>query len=359
MMRKLDIYIIKKFLGTFVLSVGLIIIICVAFDYSERLDDFIENKAPAKAIIFDYYLNFIPYFANMFSSLFTFISVIFFTSKLAQTTEIVAMLASGISFKRILRPYLISALFIAVISFFLSGYIIPESSKTRLAFYKKYIKDKDKNNDKHIHRQLNPGVYAYMSRYSSRNNRGTKFILDHFENNKLLSRLTAKSIVWNNDKNKWTVYDYRIRTITDTSETMVQGMKLDTTLNMTCAEFSRGSNMKEEMTNPELAEYIEEQLAKGNSKIKDFIVEKHKRSASAFSTIILTVIGMCLSSRKTRGGMGFNIGLGLALSFTYIMFMQVTVVFAINGNFNPFMAAWLPNFIYGIIAIILYVKYSK
>lgn len=358
-MKKLDLYIIKKFLGTFVLSIILITIICVVFDVAEHLEKFIENKASFEKVVIDYYLNFIPYFVNLFSALFTFISVIFFTSKLAAKTEIIAILSSGISYKRFLRPYLISASIIAIGSYLLSGYIIPESSKARLAFYSKYVKNKNINKSKHIHRQLRPGVYIYMSKYSVDSNTGWNFSIDEFKEKKLVNRLTSKKIVWNEDIEKWTIYDYTIRNINGTLESIVHGKCKDTTLGMKHTEFSRGTNIKEEMTNPELSEYIDQQIVRGNGNVKEFIIENHKRSASAFSTIILTLIGVCLSSKKSRNGMGFNLGMGLALSFTYIMFMQVSITFATNGNFNEFLAAWTPNIIFGIIAAGLYLRFKK
>lgn len=358
-MKKLDLYIIRKFLGTFFFSILLIITICVVFDVSERLEKFIQNEAPLKAVIVDYYLNFIPYFANLFSSLFTFVAVIFFTSKLAYNTEIIAMLSSGISFRRIMRPYLISAGIIAIMSFMLSSYIIPHSNRVRLDFYHTYIKKKYVNKEKNIHRQIKPGVFIYMSSYNARSNTGYDFAMDEFQDKKLVKKLNSSRIKWDDNKNTWTISRYRIRTIDGDTETMEKGKALDTLLNFKPTEFSRGADIKEEMTTPQLNDYIDQQIMRGSSNVNEFKIEKYKRFASAFATFILTFIGAALASRKVRGGMGLHLGIGLGLSFTYIMFMQVSTVFATNGNMSPLLAVWMPNIIFAIIAVVLYRKAPK
>ena len=358
-MKKLDLYIIRKFLGTFFFSILLIITISVVFDVSERLEKFIQNEAPLKAIVFNYYMNFIPYFANLFSSLFTFVAVIFFTSKLAYNTEIIAILSSGISFRRMMRPYLISAAIIALMSYMLSSYVIPEANKTRLEFYHTYIKKYSSNKEKHIHRQIKPGVFIYMSSYSVGSNTGYDFAMDEFEGNILKKKLTSNKIKWDSKKNTWTISRYRIRTIDGDKEVIEEGKTLDTLLNIKYTEFSRGADIKEEMTTPELNSYIKQQTMRGSSNVNEFRIEKYKRFASAFATFILTFIGAALASRKVRGGMGLHLGIGLGLSFTYIMFMQVSTVFATNGDMSPLLAVWLPNIIFAAIAVVLYQRAPK
>ncbi len=337
----------------------LIISICVVFDVSEHLEKFIERKAPLKAIVFDFYMNFIPYFANLFSSLFTFIAVIFFTSKLAYNTEIIAILSSGISFRRLMLPYVISAGIIAVMSFVLSSYIIPHSNKVRLDFYHTYIKRQYVNNEKNIHRQIHPGVFIYMSSYNARSNKGYDFAMDEFKDKKLVKKLTSSNIRWDDKKNTWTITRYRIRTIDGDKEEFIEGKTLDTLLAFKPTEFSRGADIKEEMTTSQLSDYIEQQTMRGSGNINEFKIEKYRRLASAFATFILTFIGASLASRKVRGGMGLHLGIGLALSFTYIMFMQVSTVFATNGTMSPLLAVWLPNIIYSIIALELYRRAPK
>lgn len=329
------------------------------FDLSERMEKLIENEAPLKAIVFDYYMNFIPYFANMFSSLFTFIAVIFFTSKLAYNTEIIAMLSSGISFRRLMRPYLISAGIIALMSFTLSSYVIPHSNRVRLDFYHTYIKKSFVNKEENIHRQIKPGVFIYMSSYTARTNTGYNFAMDEFDGKKLKKKLTSNKIRWDEKKKTWTISRYRIRTIDGDKETLEEGKTLDTLLNFKPTEFSRDVDIKEEMTTPQLNSYIEQQTMRGSGNVNEFKIEKYKRLSSAFATFILTIIGASLAARKVRGGMGLHLGVGLALSFTYIMFMQVSTVFATNGSMSPLLAVWLPNIIYAGIAVVLYSRTPK
>jgi lipopolysaccharide export system permease protein len=353
-LKKLDLYIIGKFLGTFFFAIILIISISVIFDFSEHIDEFIEKEAPLKAILFDYYLNFIPYFANLFSALFTFIAVIFFTSKMAYQTEIIAILSSGISFRRFMFPYFISALIIGGVSFILSNYIIPPANQKRITFTETYIKKKFRNKEKNIHRQIEPGLFIYMEHWSTHNNTGTKFTLEKFEGKDLKSKLTSSRIKWNDEKKNWTIKDYFIRHIDGEKETFEAGEKIDTTLSFGPREFGRKKYLSETMNLHELNDYIEQQTMRGDSNINAYKIEKYKRMANPFSTFILTLIGASLASRKIRGGMGLHLGLGLLLSFSFILFMQISVVFATNGNMNPLLAVWLPNIVFSGIALYLY-----
>lgn len=351
---KLDLYIIKKFLGTYVFSILLIISIAVVFDVSEKIDDFIEKDAPLDAIVFDYYLNFIPYFANLFSSLFIFISVIFFTSKLAYNTEIIAILSSGISFNRFLRPYLISATVLAVFSFFLNNYIIPPANKVRLEFEDQYIRNKVVNRDRDMHMQILPGQYFYLQSYNVRNLTGYKFTLEQFEEGQLISKLSSDQLKWDSTLGKWRTGHYNIRNITEDGDEIIKGNKLDTTLNILPEDFARRDNDIEAMTFGELNEFIEKQKMQGSENIVALNVYWHQRFAYPFSAFILTLIGVSLSSRKRRGGIGIQIGVGIALSFSYILFMQVSTNITIGNGYNPFLGVWTPNFIYSVIALFLY-----
>ncbi|HEX3010021.1 MAG TPA: LptF/LptG family permease [Bacteroidales bacterium] len=351
----IDRYIIKKFLGTFFFALLLIIVIAVVFDFSEKVDDFLEKNAPAKAIIFDYYMNFIPNFAVLFSSLFTFISVIFFTSKMAYNTEIIAILSSGRSFRRMLYPYLISAGIISAFSFFLSNFVIPNANKVRLEFEEMYIRNHPYNFDKrNVHKQISPGVYVFMESFSNSSDMGYKFSLEKFENGKLRSKLMAEYIRWDTTKRKWNLQNYYIRNLNGIDETIVKGESTDTTINMYPEEFKRRDEFVETMNLSDLNKYIKEIRTQGSDNISTFIIEKHKRMAYPISTFILTMIGVTLSSRKVRGGIGMQLGLGLGLSFGYILFMQFSAQFAISGTLSPFLAAWVPNFIFIIISVILY-----
>jgi len=333
---------------------ALIIVIVIVFDISEKIDDFIEKQAPIKAIVFDYYLNFIPYFVNLFGSLFTFIAVIFFTSKMASNTEIIAILSSGISYKRMLLPYFISTLVIALLSYFLINYIIPPANQVRLDFEENYIRNAFRNNEKNIHRQIDPGVFIYMESYNNFYDIGYKFSIEKFEDGKLKSKLISSYIKWDTTKNKWSINNYMIREIDSLSEKIITGKNIDTTLNLTPEDFSRRLTYIETMNREQLNKYIEEQKMLGADNIEALLVEKYKRFAYPFSSFILALIGVTLSSRKRRGGIGLNIGMGLLFAFSYIMFMQVSTVFSINSSMNPLLAVWVPNIVFALIGLILY-----
>lgn len=353
-LKKIDIYIIKKFLGTYFFAIIIIISIAIIFDISEKVEDFIEKSAPLKAIVFDYYLNWIPYFANLFSSLFTFIAVIFFTSKMAYNTEIIAILSSGVSFRRLMLPYFISALIIAILSFLLMAYIIPPANIIRKDFEYKYIKNPIRNTDKDIHRQIKPGVFIYMKSYNVSNDVGYKFAMERFENGVLKSKLISDYIKWDTTLSKWTIHNYYIRDIDSLNEKITTGSKIDTALNMYPEEFKRMQNFTETMNLPQLNNYLKQQYMQGADNVVEILIDKYQRFAFPFATFILTLIGVSLSSRKIRGGIGMHIGFGLLLSFSYILFMRFTTMFSISGTMNPLLAVWLPNILYAIISIFLY-----
>ncbi|MCC8174876.1 MAG: LptF/LptG family permease [Bacteroidales bacterium] len=351
----LDRYIIRKFLGTYIFAIILILAITVMFDINEKLDSFL--KAPLHATIFDYFVNFLPYFANQFSPLFTFIAVIFFTSKLAGNSEIIAMLSSGMSFNRLLRPYMYSAAVIAIATYLLSAYVIPPANVERIAYTNTYVKNKRVDYGANIMMQVAPGEIAYMSRYDNITKTGHKFTLDKFKDKKLASRLTAQTIKWDT-LYQWQVRDYTIREFHETREKITSGAVLDTVIPFEPRDFLIAKNDQEMLTTPQLKAYIDRQKQRGVANIKNFEIEYHRRYAMTAAAFILTVIGMSLSSRKVKGGMGINIGIGLLLSFSYILFMTVTSTFAVSGLTSPLVAMWIPNVIYLIIAIILYRRAS-
>lgn len=360
LLKRIDWYIMKKFLGTYVFAIALIISIAVVFDFNEKQDRFMSHDAPWSAIIFDYYLNFIPYFANLFSPLFVFIAVIFFTSKLAENSEIIAMFSTGMSFKRMLRPYMLSAAIIAVVTFGLGAYIIPKGSVTRINFEDKYYKSRKMNTARNIQLEVDSGVIAYIDRFENYSNTGYRFSLDKFKGKQLVSHLTARSITYDTAAvHKWIVKDYMIREMDGMKEIITQGARIDTTLFMEPADFLIMKNQQEMLTSPQLSEYIDRQKQRGFANIKEFEIEYHKRIAMSFASFILTLIGVSLSSRKTKGGMGLHLGIGLALSFSYILFQTIASTFAVNGNMPPAIAVWIPNILYSFIAFYLYQKAPK
>ena len=350
-MKKLDLYIIRKFLGTFFYAIALLAVIIIIFDISEKIDDFLEKKPPLSAIIFQYYANFIPYFINLFSALFTFIAVIFFTSKMAANTEIIAILNSGVSFKRMLRPYMIAALFLALISFGLTNFIIPKTSKNMQNFQKIYLKSQKSNSESNIHMQISPGVFAYVESFDVKSQKGFRFSLEKFNDSSMSEKLSSDKIQWDSISGLWTLENWSKRIIKDKGEILTRGTTMDTLLNMKPGDFAIDVDDAMYMDYRELRDFIEMEKLRGSSNLLQFQIEKHKRIAFPFATIVLTLIGVSLSSRKVRGGVGFNLGVGITICFAFIMFMQVTTVFATFGNLPPAVAVWIPNFLFGILAL--------
>lgn len=356
-MKKFDWYIIKKFLSTFFFTISLILIIVIVFDISEKIDDFLRSNVSVDKIIFDYYLNFIPYFGNLFSPLFIFISVIYFTSKMAGNSEIIAILNSGMSFSRLLRPFIMTAFFLASLSFVLGNFIIPETNKERIDFENKYIKRKQKKRIKNIHMQIQRDQYVYMESYNRSKNIGYKFTLENFENNVLKSKLSANYIEYDTVNNNWKARDYFIRKYQEKNDEIIKGSVIDTVINLSPSDLAKNRSLVETMGMKKLNQYIKQEEIKGTAQIVYHKIEKHKRIANPFSTIILTVIAVAIGSKKIRGGAGIQLSLGLLMSFAYILFMQISTTFATNSNLLPIIAVWIPNLIFTVIAFVL-VRFS-
>ena len=352
-MKKFDWYIIKKFLSTFFFTISLILIIVIVFDISEKIDDFLRSGVSVEKIIFQYYLNFIPYFGNLFSPLFIFISVIYFTSKMAGNSEIIAILNSGMSFSRLLRPFIFCAVFLASLSFVLGNFIIPETNKERIDFENKYIKRKQKKRIKNIHMQIQKDQYIYMESYNRSKNIGYKFTLENFKKNILKSKLSANYIEYDTINNNWSIKDYTIREYYKKGENISKGRLLDTVINLNPSDFAKNKSLVETMGMKKLNDFIKEEEIKGTSQITYHKIEKHKRLANPFSTIILTIIAVAIGSRKIRGGAGIQLSVGLLISFGYILFMQISTTFATNSNLLPVISVWIPNIIFILIAIFL------
>ncbi len=360
LLKLIDWYIIKKFLGTYFFSIALIVAISVVFDFNEHIDKL--KEAPLSEVIFGYYLNFIPYFANLFSPLFVFIAVIFFTSKLTENSEFIAMFSTGMSFRRLMLPYLLSATVIALISFFLGSYIIPRGSVTRIGFENTYMRKSKIHSARNIQLEVADNVIAYMERYEHYNRTGYRFSLDKFEDKKLVSHLTARSLEYDTlsaEPFHWKLKNYMIRNLVDDREEIIKGAELDTIIHMEPSDFLIQRGQQETMTSPELREYINRQKQRGLGNIKEFEIEYHKRIAMSFASFILTIIGVSLSIRKRKGGMGLYLGIGIGLSFGYILFQSIASSFAINGTMSVAWAEWMPNIFYSFIAAFLYYKAPK
>lgn len=354
--KRFDRYIIKNFLGTFAFSILLLCCIVIMFDVNEKLDAVLT--APITATVFQYFMNFLPFIVSQFAPLFTFISVIFFTSRLADRSEIIAILSSGISFKRLLVPYMVAATLIAVCSYFLSAYVIPPANMKRIEYTNRWVKNKEVVYGDNIQLQVSPGVMAYIQRYDNTTRSGYHFSLEEFDGKTLKSRLTSENIRYDS-AGLWTCTSWKIRKFQGSHEVLTQGGSLDTLLNIEPRDFLISKNDEQMMTSSELREYIDKQKSRGVANIQNFEIEYERRYAMTAAAFILTIIGLSLSSRKVRGGMGLNIGIGLLLSFTYILFMTVTSTFAVSGYTSARVAMWIPNMVYSIIAIYLYRRASR
>ncbi len=352
---RVDWYIIRTFLGTYFFSILLIISVSIVFDINEKIDSFLKPEVTLYEIVFHYYINFVPYYANMFSPLFVFISVIFFTSRMAENSEIIAMLASGMSFKRLLRPYFISALVISAITFVLNNYIIPPGNKQRLDFENTYVRNKRVEYAEGIHMEVKPQVFFFLRAYSAYNKTGQEVALERFEGRDLRSRLTADRAEYDT-LYRWRLYNYREREMGDYEEKVKTGEMLDTIIPIAPSDFLVGERDAEMLTSPQLRAQISKQAERGVGNAKLFAIELHKRYAAVFSAFILTFIGAVLSAKKVKNGMGLNIAIGLGMSFGYILFSTVTSTFAISGGMAPWLAAWLPNFVFVLLALALWRK---
>ena len=356
-MKRMDWYIIKKFIGTYIYAIILIISIAIVFDVNENLAKFSQYNAPLKAIVFDYYVNFVPFYANLFSPLFVFIAVIFFTSKLAGNSEIIAMLASGMSFRRLLAPYMVSCVLISLVTYYLGAYVIPHGTVIRQNFETIYKNKKRNTSAENVQLQVGPGVIAYIQYYDNHRKSGYGFCLDKFENKKLVSHLSATEIQYDtisDSKYHWHITNWKERRLRGLKEQITEGNRKDTVIMMEPTDLVYSKGQQETFTSPELRDYIFKQQARGSSNVVQYEVEYHKRIATSFASFILTIIGASLSSRKRKGGMGLYLGIGLVLSFSYIMLQTVSSTFAINTGFTPMLAAWFPNIIYAVVAYFCY-----
>jgi len=353
-LTKFDWYLIRKFIFTFIYILLILIVICIVFDISEKIDDFIGKDIPFTSIIFDYYLNFIPWLVNTFSALFVFITVIFFTSNMASRTEFVAALAGGISFNRLLRPYLMVATLIAILSFLLNSYILPRSNKKRFQFQVQYINNKRSGWNHNVHQQIYQGQFIYIQNYNGEDKVGYRFTLEKFDGSHLIQKLEADRIIWNDTTRNWRLENIVIRDFKGDEQIITTENQRTVEMNYSPSDFAENSTDITTMTDPELYRFIDMQERRGVGNIKEYMVELHKRKALPFAGIILTFIGVCIASRKIRGGIGMHLFLGIALAFSYVLIMQVSYTFATYSNFNPLIAVWTPNVISFFIALLIY-----
>src|SRR5690606_56352 len=360
-MNIIDRYIIKKYLSTFVFTVGIFIIVIVVFDVSEKLDDFLKYKAPMSKVFLDYYaLGSIPFFLNMLTPLINFIAVIFFTSKMADQTEVVPILSGGMSFNRFLRPYMIAASIIFLFTLVSNIWIIPYTNKVKVNFENVYVKPhKISTSTMSTHMQIDSNTYVYIDNFDTKRNIGYNFSLEKFDGDQLIEKLMAQSITWDSVATKWKIKDYTVRMIDGLTETMEKGVDRDTTLDMLPRDFETYDNVFTAMDTKELNQRIAKEETRGTGMMTDLLLEKYKRYIGPFSAYILTLMGVSLSSKKVRGGIGLSLGIGIALSFTFLVLVQFSTMFSLKGGLPPLIAILIPNVLFLVLALWLKYKAPK
>lgn len=352
-MKKLDWYIVKKFVGTFFFAIMILAVIACVIDYSEKVDDFVQHKAPFLAIL-NYFKNFIPHITALLFPLFIFIATIFFTSKMAYRSEIIAILASGTSFQRFLRPYAIGGGFLCLLSLVVNHWVVPQANKQRLAFEDKYVHAATIVSDQNVHLRLSKDLFVYMQRYDYTVNQGTRFTAEKIEGTQLKEKLSAETVNYDSVKKVWTLHDVNIRTMSDVNENLQTVKEMKMVYPFSPKDLDQDDEEKDALTTPELTRVIAREKLRGRETLNVYYVELHRRTAQPFAGLILCLIGVCIASRKIRGGSGLHLALGIVISAIYIMSMQFATTFSIKAGLNPLLAAWIPNFIFGSLAYYLY-----
>jgi len=358
-MKKLDWYILRKFLGTFVFIMALLLSITIVIDLSEKIDSMVDNHAPVKGVILDFYVYFIPHITSLIGPFFILVSVIFFTSQLAERSEIIAILNSGTSFYRMLFPYFVGATILAFIFYLGNHYFVPFSNNRRIDFEEKYIYRPYEGLRYSFHRTISPGTIIYIDGYRPTDCVGSHFSIDKFKDGKLVSKLRSEKIEWDKKTRHWKVYNYYIRELTDTGDRITTGAIMDTAFNFKPEDFSFTENLKEEMTTPQLIKYIDHMYEAGLPDIEFYEVERYRRTSSSFSIYIMTLIGVSVASRKVRGGLGWHLVMGIGLSAIYEVIMKFSVTFSTNSSLPPVMGVWIPNILYAALAFYLLKKAPK
>ncbi len=360
-MKLIDRYIIGKFLGTFLFTMVLILSISVVFDASQKIDQFIKSGASTYEVITEYYINFLVHYGNLFSALFIFISVIWFTSKMATNSEVVAILSSGVSYPRFLFPYFIAASILTLFSLYLNHFVVPLSNEVRIAFEDRYLSKGNWRSGGHLHRQIDADRSIYFKRYRSGREKGYHFALEKWGADKrsLDYKLFARSIRWDSTKGKWELYDAHIRHYTEEGDTVESIGQKDTSMGFRPNEIGQKVSIAKTMTFRELNRKIEAERRKGSEDVVHYRLEKHKRTSYPMATYVLTLIGVSVASRKVKGGLGLHIAVGLAVAVSYIFFMKIFTVAATNAGLDPLIAVWIPNGIFLLIALGIYYQAPK
>ena len=353
--KRLDRYILLKYIETFAMALALIIVIIITFDVSEKLDKFISHGATLRGVVFDYYCNFIPGFVNLYSPLFVFISVLFFTSKMAGHTEIIAILGSGISYRRMLVPYLHGSLIVAAVVLVLGNFVIPVSNRQLIDFEEQYVRSKATNYYSNLHFQSEPGVQVYAESYDVAKRRAYRFRREVLApDGHLLRRESADMITFDTAVHLWKSFDYHLRTIdADSTEHVEFHTQQMVDYGIEPQDFDLRSSRIETLNTPELMRHIERERMRGTGLVKEAEIELYQRLLNPIAIIVMTFIGVAIASRKTRGGIGMHLAIGITIAFAFILFMKITTVFATGGNLSPFMAVLLPQLVFGVATVYL------
>jgi lipopolysaccharide export system permease protein len=351
-LKKVDLYITRQYLLTFFFILGMVLAICLLVDFVEKIDEFIDKDPPIEELIFDYYLNFIPFWGNLLTPICIYLGVIFFTSRMASRTELIPLLGAGVSFYRILLPYIFTSILLAGVSFYLKAYLVPEATAERIEFEYKYLRKRKISSNKHIHKKIALDSYMYISYYNERKKEGLTFSLERFKDGDITTKIQAKRITWVDSTASWRLRDVRVRHINGRKEMMTYHKFIDTTLLITPDDIYIKEQKAESMTLPDLITYTELEEMRGSDILKELYIERYRRYSDPVSIIILTLIGFAMSSRKSRGGIALQIGLGLLICFVFIalLFAGQAVV---SDRYPPWLAVWVPNFVFFPISIIL------
>lgn len=361
-MRILDKYILKKYLGSFLLVLGLLLPIAIAIDISEKVDKFLRHAdLSVGQIVEEYYVNFVIIYGNTFMPLALFIAVIFFTSKLAGNSEIIAIHSSKISFTRFLKPYFIGATLVTVFALTMNHFVVPSSNKVFDEFNRTYVKSKkiSTNHLSNVNLQLGPNDYIHIKNYTVDRKIGYNFSYEIFEGNKLKYKLMADNIRWVEKDSTYKLINYSKRFIFNERDSIESGTKIDTTFNFMPSDLVNIDYMAKEMNTIDLIKFIDQSKERGVSNLNTYLVELHKRTSLPISSYILTFIAVALSSRRKRGGMGVNLAIGISLMFIYVFLLKIAEVLGAGADTNSFMMVWLPNIFFGAIAIYLYIKNAR
>ena len=358
-LKILDRYILSQFLSTYFFTIGILMVVISVIDYSEKVENFVKKTISNKEIFFDYYINFILYYSNLLTPLIIFIATVFVTSRLATRTEIIAMLSSGVSFARLLVPYLMGASLVAGFSFYVNGWVMPQANKTRVNFELAYINNPFYFDERNVHVRIDDNIFAYMQSYNNNTQTGYKFTIEKLERNNIKEKLFAEVIKWDSVQKTWRLEDYKIHRFNDDKENLEYGREMDTVIRIKPTDFENKHLLHETMNFQEIDRYVAAERKKGNSNVGIFLVEKYQRYASPYAVLLLTVLGVVMSSRKSRQGTSFQIAMGFVLAFAFIFVVTISKSLGQKDSMNPLYAIWIPNVIFSVITLILYIRAPK